>query len=478
MRLTLRDKAGYAAAGIADSANYTFMNSYALFFLTTIAGINPATAGFLVAAGSMVSSFWGPVIGFLSDGSATRFGKRRPFLMAASLPLAFSLICCFTKIDSADTFKNVYYGIMIVMFWCSFTTFYSPWLALGAEYTSDYSERTELRSATYGITLTGTVFGIAVPPVVIDGLESIGIPENRAWQIMAAMIAFIALCGLGITIISSAKKDKPVLRQADGADASAERRLSLRDIKELFKNYWEIFRLRPTKFVIGACLCHITAQGIFFSDRLYFFTYNLGLSAGEITLVMLAFPLSGVLTLAPVLKVSKLLDKRSALITFMVIASSGCILMGKIIGIEGFWGAVAMTFVFVIGNSAFWQLMPVMIYDICEYDEYQNNKRREGIIVSMQNVMETLCSGLATMVLGGILQLSGFDKMSQVQTESALSGVSLALYLVPAVLMLGCAFMTYKYPITKQVFKELKEAIAERKKQEKERADEYDADGL
>lgn len=122
-----------------------------------------------------------------------------------------------------------------------------------------------------------------------------------------------------------------------------------------------------------------------------------------------------------------------------------------------------MTFAFVIGNSSFWQLMPVMIYDICEYDEYQNNKRREGIIVSIQTVMETVCSGLATLVLGGILELSGFDETAAVQTEEALSGVSFALCVVPPVLMLGCAFMAYKYPITKQVFSDIKAAINSRK---------------
>ena len=63
---------------------------------------------------------------------------------------------------------------------------------------------------------------------------------------------------------------------------------------------------------------------------------------------------------------------------FMIIASSGCIIMGKLIGIESFWGIVAMTFLFAIGNSAFWQLMPVMIYDICEYDEIKTeNAGRE-----------------------------------------------------------------------------------------------------
>lgn len=460
MRLTFRDKLGYAAAGITDSANFTFMNSYMLFFLTTIAGINPAAAGALVAAGSMISSLWGPLMGFLSDRVNTRFGKRRPFLMAACLPLALALVLCFTKVEATEAARHIYYGLVIVMFWCSFSTFYSPWLALGAEYTSDYGERTEMRSVTYGVTLMGTIFGIAAPPVIIDWLESMGMSESRAWQTMAIVIAVIAFCALNIAIASSAKKDRPADKNVEFRE---EKKLRLRDIGGLFIDYWELLKLKPTKFVIGACLCHITAQGVFFSDRLYFFTYNLGLSAVETTMAMLAFPISGMILLKPVVKVSKLLDKRSALMMFMIIASSGCIIMGKLIGIESFWGIVAMTFLFAIGNSAFWQLMPVMIYDICEYDEYKNGKRREGIIVSMQTVMETACSGIATLVLGGILQFSGFDETAAVQTESALNGVDFALCVIPAVLMLGCAFMAYKYPITKRKFNEIKAAIEERK---------------
>lgn len=463
MGLTLRDKLGYASAGITDAANFTFMNSYILFFLTTIAHINPATAGTLVAAGSIISSLWGPVVGFLSDHANTRFGKRRPFLMAASLPLAISLILCFTRIESADALRNIYYGAMIIIFWCSFSTFYSPWLALGAEYTDDYTERTELRSVTYGVTLVGTVFGIAAPPVIIDWLERAGMSQTGAWQLMAGLIAVIAFCAINIAISSSAKKDRPrVSKQPE----KNENKLRISDIGSLFKEYWEILKLKPTKFVIGACLCHITAQGIFFSDRLYFFTYNLGLTALESTFAMLAFPLSGVIILAPVLKVSKMLDKRSALMLFLIMASAGCILIGKIIGVEGFWGVAVLTFMFVLGNSAFWQLMPVMIYDICEYDEYKNNKRREGIIVSMQTVMETVCSGLATLVLGAILEFSGFDETMAVQTEEALSGVEFAIAVVPAILMLGCAFMAYKYPITKQVYSDLKTALDDRKKAE------------
>ena len=61
MKLTFTDKLGYAAGGITDAANFTFMGSYLMFFLTTIAHINPATAGVLIAAGSVISSLWSPI---------------------------------------------------------------------------------------------------------------------------------------------------------------------------------------------------------------------------------------------------------------------------------------------------------------------------------------------------------------------------------------------------------------------------------
>ncbi len=462
MRLTFREKMGYASAGITDSVNFTFMGSYMMFFLTNIAHIKPAAAGTLIAAGSIISSLWSPVVGFLSDHALNRFGRRRPFLMAASLPLALSLVLCFTTFESAGAVKNAYYGVMIVLFWCAFSTFYSPWLAFGAEYTGDYSERTELRSVTYAVTLAGTAFGLAAPPIMVAGFCGLGMTERRAWQVMAGIVAVMAFCAINITIYSSRKKDTPPINEK-----GHRQKLRLADIRGLFCEYWEVIKLKPTKFVIGACLCHITAQGIFFADRAYYFTYNLNLTAIQSTLAMLAFPASGLLTLLPVLKVSKLLDKRSALILFLSIASVGCVSLDRIVGINGFWGMVTLTFLFVVGNSAFWQLMPVMIYDICEYDEYETGKRREGIIVSLQTIMETICSGLSTLLLGAILQLTGFNENAVSQTQEALTGVEISITIVPAVLMLGCVCMAYKYPITKQVFERLKQVIAERKGQDR-----------
>lgn len=448
----MKEKIGYASAGITDAATFTFMGSYLLFFLTTVAGIDPITAGTLTAIGSIGSSLWSPIIGFLSDHCRSRWGKRRFFLISASLPLASALILCFTNTEMPQLVKNTYYGMMILLFWCSFSTFYGPWLALGAEFTSDYNERTALRSIAYGVNMAGTIFGMAAPPVLVDFFCRCGIATDQAWQMTAAVIACIALGAVSITIVASKSKDHP---------AEVSKQNSENSIRELFRDYAQVLKLKPIRYIVGACLCHITAQGIFFSDRLYFFSYNLQLSSTQTTAAILLFSACSAGLIFPVMMLSRRLDKRSALILYLLFSAMGCAGMDKIVGINGFIGAALVSLFFAFGNSAFWQLMPVMLYDVCEYDELCTGRRREGIIVSIQPLMETICSGLSSLLLGAILQVCRFDEAAAHQSQRALEGISFSFAVLPAILMAGCAFMAYLYPITKNRYEEIRRELEE-----------------
>ena len=180
------------------------------------------------------------------------------------------------------------------------------------------------------------------------------------------------------------------------------------------------------------------------------------------TLMMVLFSLFSFGMAIPMLKLSGAVDKRIALIVLLLTSAALCIAV-KAAGVGSIGSGVAVTLFFSLGNSAFWQLMPVMLYDICEYDEYQNNRRREGIVVSIQNVMETICTGLSSFLLGLILQVTGLVEGAAVQGASALSGVEFAFILLPAILMILCALMIYRYPITKETFEALQRTLKERR---------------
>ena len=127
-----------------------------------------------------------------------------------------------------------------------------------------------------------------------------------------------------------------------------------------------------------------------------------------------------------------------------------------------------MLFVFMlfvtISTSIYWQLMPAIIYDVCEYDELETGRQRQGVIVSLQGLVEALAAGIGAQLLGIVLQFAGFDGNAAVQTESALNAVELSVTILPAIFLILALVCMKKYPITKARFEEIQRQLAERKK--------------
>ena len=108
MRLPFKTKLSYGIGGICDNALYTLSGTYLLLYLTTVAGINPAVAGTITAIGSIWEAICGPIVGFKSDGTRTRFGRRKPFLMMAAFPVAVATSLLFTTFEASMAVKTVY----------------------------------------------------------------------------------------------------------------------------------------------------------------------------------------------------------------------------------------------------------------------------------------------------------------------------------------------------------------------------------
>lgn len=130
-KLSLKTKILYGLAGVGDSALFNIMGTFALFFLTTVAGVNPAVAGTITAIGSVWDTVCGAVAGYVSDNAETRFGKRKPFLLAASVPLMVFTSMFFFDLDVGQDAMALYYGVILMLFWTSFSTFFVPYLAWG-----------------------------------------------------------------------------------------------------------------------------------------------------------------------------------------------------------------------------------------------------------------------------------------------------------------------------------------------------------
>ena len=188
-KTTLTEKLGYSVASLGDASFYGFISVFLLFFLTTIAGISPAVAGTIAAVGAFWNAFFNPLIGYFADRVYTRFGRRRPLIFAFALPMAVTSFLLFTNIDMAASVKPVYYGVMLMLYWTSYTGFFIPYLALGAEY--DRIQNGKSRTATIvsfqglvealAVGIGGQILGVVLERAGFDGTAAMQSENALLW---------------------------------------------------------------------------------------------------------------------------------------------------------------------------------------------------------------------------------------------------------------------------------------------------------
>ena len=140
------------------------------------------------------------MVGFKSDSALTRFGKRKPFLLAAAFPVAIVTSLLFTAIDATPTIKVIYYVVMVILYWTCFSSFFVPYLAWGSDLTDDYNERTVLRSYAYIFNQVGMCVGMVLPSIVVDYCMNAGKTAQQSWQIVGIMVG---VCGAAALLICS-----------------------------------------------------------------------------------------------------------------------------------------------------------------------------------------------------------------------------------------------------------------------------------
>lgn len=455
-KMTPMVKLGYASASFGDAATYSFVNTFLLFFLTTVAGIKPAAAGTIIIVGSVWNTIINPVIGYLSDNCASKWGRRRPFLAIMAPALGASAFMLFTALDIIPAIKPLYYGAILTIFWTAFTGFFIPHLALGAEYTQDYHERTDLRSYASVANMTGTLIGMVLPSLVSDFFVGKGLSLEAAWSCTGALVGITSTASILITVRASKGRDLPCAQEGRGIFPKIR-------FRDLFREYFEVIKLKPVIFLMLTSLFTLICNAMLSSDLMYYFTYNQNMEAKQISLMFLYKTVIAILLILVVKQVSRKTDRRTALMLDFIVGAAGLTMMFFAGADSPFMLFVFMLFV-TISTSIYWQLMPAIIYDVCEYDELETGHQRQGVIVSLQGLVEALAAGIGAQLLGIVLQLAGFDGNAAVQTESALKAVELSVTVLPAVFLIFALVCMKKYPITRARFEEIQRQLAERKK--------------
>ena len=427
-----RDLFGYGAATIADSGPYNFATVYLILFLTTVVNISPERAGTISSVIILADGFTGAFIGYISDYTKSKYGRRRPYLLAAVFPLVIGLSLLFCNFQSGHVMQTVFYVVAGLMFWLGFSMYYTPYTALGAEITDDYNERSILRTIARLFGIAGNLIGTVMPLLAVNFLQKAGTTESRAWFAVAFTVAVISGAGILVTWRASRGKEKQ--------DAVIDGRFSL---KGLVVEYIQIFRLKPFKYMIVVIAMFIIANTFYNSSMVFFARYSLGIG-DEITSSIFMISIIANLALTPVMGYTAVkFGKKNTVAASMLISSVGCIFF-YIIGINSYFMMGLYAVVFSVAYTCFWQLINAVMYDISEVAEFKFGKRLEGSISSVYGLVFTIFTSIATQIFGWILKFNF---------------ISAAFMLLPGILLLVTAVAQFMYPINAKTFTKLKEAL-------------------
>ena len=206
---------------------------------------------------------------------------------------------------------------------------------------------------------------------------------------------------------------------------------------------------------------YLIANITFSSDRVFFMKFNMGLGESTISAVLLMITIASVATVPFISKLATKFEKKT--VFAQVIGTCGVIMIvTRFIGVDSFPMLIFVCILYAIANACYWQLMPSMIYDVCEVEELISGEKHSGAVISLQALSESLSVAAGVQMLGIILEMAGFNNEAAVQTELALTWVENSFVVIPGLAMVAVAVIMKFYPMTKDVFDRVKAALEKR----------------
>jgi GPH family glycoside/pentoside/hexuronide:cation symporter len=386
-RLPLRAKLMYASSSFGGEALTQSRSLWLLYFYTEANDyLSPVAVGTIVTAARLLETVDDGLIGYWSDRTRSRLGRRIPFILAATPFWALFGFLLFTPPSSGGAAAAAYLFIVLELYFLASTLSGGPYEALLPEIAPSSAERVTLTGLRVYFGAAGAGFGLVVTSIVKDA---------AGFTAMAALVAMIALTfryiGLAGAWPYASRTQPPAalgLGEALRTTFSNRAFLSFLPAFALFQLGFQVL-LGVLPFLVKAAL-ELEEEG----------TWVAVLAAVAVGTMVTMIPVAGL--------VAKRTTKRHAYRVSLVAA----VLLFPLLAFAGFLpgvpveaqlvGAMVLAGLPIAGNYLF---PAPLTADIIDDDSLRTGLRREATYYGAQNFVEKTTSALAPLVLGLLLEL-------------------------------------------------------------------------
>jgi GPH family glycoside/pentoside/hexuronide:cation symporter len=445
----------YSFAGIADTMSYQIFTFYIFnFYYTVVIGdIWLVTFGYILW--SVWNAFNDPLLGVLSDRTSTRWGRRKPHIIAGIIPTCIILILLWTApITNSPLIGFIYFIVIINLFDTFYTAYSLNQTSLFPEMYQDLDQRAKANNYVQIFNTIGLLFAALLPSLMVSellGPETVNLAERIQLQtefiIAAVVMSVLAAIFATIFILFGIRERKEYSKDPKKAP-SFKRALNFTFKNKAFKTYvitnfaqWYVFGLIPiinpyfVKFILGEDSAFIASLflAIIFISAICFmilwrnFFAKKGAKIGQMTALSVL-----ILTMVPFTFVWEMIG---AIITYIIVGF-------------GFAGVL-------FGRD-------VVMSAIIDSDEIETGIRREAGYYGVNALIIRLSTVVVALTIAIVFPTVGWTTWDPTIDLTLVNIGIRVLFFVFPVIALGLGILSLsRFPITQEKYAEIKEKLVE-----------------
>jgi glycoside/pentoside/hexuronide:cation symporter, GPH family len=463
-KLDFKTKLAYGAGDLGPAITANIAIFFLLIFFTNVAGIPAGLAGSILMIGKIWDAVNDPIVGVLTDKTKSRWGRRLPWLLYGAIPFGIFfflqwIVPRFSANESANVWWLFWYYVAIgVISQVFYTVVNLPYTAMTPELTQDYDERTSLNSFRFAFSIGGSILSLILAKIVFEQIPN----REQQYIVLAAICGVISVLALYWCVWGV--RDRILAFEAKRTQTEEPASIPY---KEQFKI---VFSNRAFLFVIGIYLFSWLAVQVTASIIPYFAVNYMHLRESDVPTVLIAVQGTALLMLFVWSALSQRVGKKAVYFMGMslwILAQAGLFFLQP--GQIAFMYTLAVMAGFGVSTAYLvpWSMMP----DVIELDELQTGQRREGIFYGFMVLLQKFGLAFGLFVVGIALEASGFIEATPgqsalpTQPDSALFAIRIATGPLPAIFLIAGLFLTFFYPITREMHAEIMLKLRERQQE-------------
>jgi GPH family glycoside/pentoside/hexuronide:cation symporter len=416
---TLDRPAGFVSAriaagwGVGTLATTTMLNGVSvvlLYFLVTIVQIEPFIAGALLFGSKMLDVVTDPPMGIISDRTRSRYGRRRPWMLGASFFCGTAFAMLFNAPEGSPQITLIVVSAALAIYALSYTAFQIPYMAMPAEMTDDYHQRTKVMSWRVVFMTLGNMTGAGLVPALVEQLGG----DRPAYGQMGLMIGgFITVVMLiCFFATASARQTQP------GSDAAVPLRTQLR---------W-LGQNKPLLILMGTKICIYVGLASNIAVAMFFFAGVLKFGGKMLGLFLVTQAITSIAFLPVAAWLSRKIGKKRAYVFSLI--GFCCVVLTWLLATPDEPTAVFIARALAVGifGAGAHLYGQSMLVDTFAWDYTLTGVRREGVLSAAFSFVEKACMAFGPLIIGILFSSMGFDKTLEPTADQSESAV-LALYL-------------------------------------------------